>query len=131
MAADKPGKSNARVRARRAVCSLEQLAPGSKIRIEIGSRAVLVCRTEEGAVFAVSDDCPHQGASLAAGSLAGTTVSTAPETYEYGRRGEVIRCPWHQYEFDVTSGESLFGERRNRLKCYEISVENGHVFVHV
>jgi nitrite reductase/ring-hydroxylating ferredoxin subunit len=40
------------------------------------------------AVYAIDDRCPHQGASLGEGVLAGT----------------VVTCPWHGFMVDVTTG---------------------------
>jgi nitrite reductase/ring-hydroxylating ferredoxin subunit len=39
------------------------------------------------------------------------------------REGEVLRCPWHGWEFDITNGHSVFNPHRVRAKSYDVTVE--------
>jgi len=41
----------------------------------------------------------------------------------WGREGEILRCPWHGWEFDITSGRSIFNPHRVRVRIYEVTVE--------
>lgn len=59
------------------------------------------------------------------GSVKGTTLPSAPGEYLYSREGEILRCPWHGWEFDLTSGKSLFDPQRCLVKTYEVAVEAG------
>ena len=45
-------------------------------------------------VYALDHVCPHQGGPLAEGGL----------------DGNVVTCPWHGWQFDVTSGVCTFNE---------------------
>jgi 3-phenylpropionate/trans-cinnamate dioxygenase ferredoxin subunit len=110
------------------VCRVDDVAPGEKRRVLVGRKPIVLCRTASGEFYAVSDNCPHQGASLCNGVLGGTTVSDQPGMYSW-RDGEVLRCPWHAWEFDVTTGRSLCGEDRYRLATYPVSVVEGEVVV--
>jgi 3-phenylpropionate/trans-cinnamate dioxygenase ferredoxin subunit len=38
--------------------------------------------------------------------------------------GRVLRCPWHAWEFDITTGKSLFAPEACRVKSYEVAVES-------
>jgi len=78
-----------------------------------------------GEFFALSDTCPHKGGSLAEGILTGLVQSDGPGDYQHSRAGEIIRCPWHQWEFDIRTGRSWCDPRRLRLMQYEVSVEPG------
>jgi nitrite reductase (NADH) small subunit len=80
--------------------------------------------------FAVSDRCPHMGASMCAGSLGGTLLPSAPHELVYGMHERVIRCPWHGWEFDLESGRSLLEPRRFGLKTYRVTEDDGQVVLH-
>jgi nitrite reductase/ring-hydroxylating ferredoxin subunit len=69
------------------------------------------------------NSCPHQGAPLCRGAITGMTVPGKPGEYVWAREGEILRCPWHGWEFDVTSGRSVCNPHRTRVKTYEVTVE--------
>ncbi len=46
-----------------------------------------------------------------------------PGEYVWAREGEIARCPWHGWEFDITAGRSIFNPHRTRVKTYEVTVE--------
>ena len=50
--------------------------------------------------------CPHQGAPLCRGALLSRLESPAPGEYRLTRQGEMLRCPWHCWEFDIRTGQS-------------------------
>lgn len=79
--------------------------------------------------FAFRDRCPHKGASLCEGRIGGTFVPSAPHEYVFGMDGQVIRCPWHGWEFDLRSGRSLLEPHRG-VKVYPVTVEDDIVFLH-
>lgn len=68
-------------------------------------------------------------APVCKGNVAGTALPSRVYEYEYGREGEILRCPWHAWEFDVTTGRSVWGEDSYRLATYPVTVEDGDVFV--
>jgi 3-phenylpropionate/trans-cinnamate dioxygenase ferredoxin subunit len=49
----------------------------------------------------------------------------APGEYRYSRPGEMLRCPWHGWEFDVRTGRSWFDPARTRVRRFEVAVESG------
>jgi 3-phenylpropionate/trans-cinnamate dioxygenase ferredoxin subunit len=51
--------------------------------------------------------------------------SDGPGSYCYSRPGEIIRCPWHGWEFDVRTGQSWCDPDRVRARRYAVSVEPG------
>ncbi|MFH5182494.1 Rieske (2Fe-2S) protein [Paenibacillus sp. TAB 01] len=77
----------------------------------------------EGTYYAVKNSCPHQLAPLCLGKVTGTTLPSKPGEFLYGREGEIVRCPWHGWEFDLTNGQSLFDPNKCRVKTYEVGVE--------
>ncbi|MCL4545292.1 MAG: Rieske (2Fe-2S) protein [Chloroflexi bacterium] len=76
-----------------------------------------------GSFFALLNRCPHQGAPLYLGKVTGTSLPSAPGEYRWGRDGEIVRCPWHGWEFDLTTGRSIFNPHRVRVRAYQVSIE--------
>ena len=76
-----------------------------------------------GRYHALRNVCPHQGAPLCEGPLTGTALPGPPGTFRYGQEGEILRCPWHGWEFDVTSGRSIFNPHAVRVRSYRVAVE--------
>ena len=98
--------------------------------VDVNGRPVGVISVGED-FYAVSDSCPHMGASMCTGSLSGTFVPAAPHELVYGMEDRVIRCPWHGWEFDLESGRSLLEPKRYGLKTYRVTQEDGQVVLHV
>ena len=97
--------------------------------VEVNGRPVGVISVGE-EFFAISDRCPHMGASMCAGSVSGTFVAAAPQELVYGMDDRVIRCPWHGWEFDLESGRSLLEPDRVGLKTYRVTREGDEVVLH-
>jgi 3-phenylpropionate/trans-cinnamate dioxygenase ferredoxin subunit len=77
-----------------------------------------------GTYYALRNSCPHQGAPLCVGTVTGMTLPSTPGEYLYGREGEIVRCPWHGWEFDITTGKSICDPYRCLVKTYEVTVES-------
>jgi nitrite reductase (NADH) small subunit len=97
--------------------------------VQVDGRPVTVVSVGE-EFYAVSDRCPHMGASMSAGSLSGTLVAGRPHELLYGMEDQVIRCPWHGWEFDLESGRSLLEPRRFGLQTYRVTHQDGVVVLH-
>ncbi len=110
------------------VCRQDELGPGQMRTVPKGRTSVVVICTEKGEYYAVRGVCPHQGGMLGAGQLTSLTVSDVPGTYQFAKHGEVLRCPWHSFDFDVTTGRCV-SDPRLRVKTYPVRVEDGHVVV--
>ena len=50
-------------------------------------------------------------------------MPSKPGEYIWGREGEIVRCPWHGWEFDILTGRSIFNPHKMRVKAYEVTVE--------
>jgi nitrite reductase/ring-hydroxylating ferredoxin subunit len=110
--------------ARHVVAAVGEIAPGDRKLVKVGGRAVVVFNLG-GEFFALGDRCPHKGGSLSQGKLTGLVESSEPGEYRYSRRGEILRCPWHSWEFDVRTGRSWCDPERLRARNYAVSVEKG------
>ena len=107
------------------VARAEEIPPGGSKIIEVAGRSVGVFNVD-GSYFALRNRCPHQGGPLCQGQVSGWVISSAPGEYDYTRRGEIVRCPWHGWEFDIRTGRSYFDPARVRVRRYEVSLEGGH-----
>jgi 3-phenylpropionate/trans-cinnamate dioxygenase ferredoxin subunit len=113
---------------RHVVAKAADIPPGGRKLVRIGEREIVIFNVK-GELFALSNRCPHRGGSLAAGKLTGLVTSSAPGRYDYSRPGEIIRCPWHNWEFDVRTGRSWCDPKRLRLANYAVTVERGATLV--
>jgi len=100
-----------------------ELPPGSRRIVEIGGRSIGVFNVR-GSFYALRNRCPHQGAPLCLGSIGGTAASSAPGEYSWGRDGEILRCPWHGWEFDITTGKSVFNPHQMKVRSYDVTVSH-------
>lgn len=111
---------------RHVVATTAEIPPGARKIVEIDGRSIGIFNVD-GRFYALRNRCPHEGARLCEGVLSGLVASTAPGEYTYQRSGEILRCPWHGWEFDVTTGLSSFDPGRTRVRAYPVSVEDDAV----
>ena len=69
------------------VAAVSDVPPGAGREFVVGGRIVALFNTD-GAYYALDGICPHAGGPIAKGTLCGA----------------VVTCPWHGWQFDVTSG---------------------------
>ncbi len=81
-----------------------------------------------GRYYALPNVCTHQFGPLCEGTVNGTTACNAATGWRYAwvRDGEIVTCPWHGMEFDITTGRCL-ANPRVRLRSYLVTVEDGQV----
>jgi nitrite reductase (NADH) small subunit len=104
------------------VARAKDLPPGSRKLLAVNGTPIGVFNVH-GEYYALRSSCPHQGAPLCQGKVTGTTLASKPFELGYGREGEIIKCPWHGWEFDITSGESVFNPHKVKVRTYEVTVE--------
>lgn len=107
------------------VAASNDIKPGEHKVAVIGKQSIGVFHID-GEYYAISNYCPHQGAELCKGAVGGTNLHSRVYEYEYGRDREIIRCPWHRWEFDIKTGKSLFDDKV-RVRCYHVKEEDGEV----
>ena len=106
------------------VAVASDIPPGGRKLVEVNGRAVVIFNLG-GEFFALNNRCPHRGGSLCQGKQTGLVESDGPGHYRYSRPGEIIRCPWHGWEFDIRTGQSWCDPQRLRTRRYAVSVEKG------
>lgn len=72
---------------------LSELPPGAAAEVVVGQAIVALVRVGE-AVHAIDGVCAHQGGPLGRGAVCGDTLT----------------CPWHGWQYDVTTGEQKLSE---------------------
>src|SRR5215213_1751435 len=110
--------------AKHVVAAVDEIPPGARKRVTVAGRALVVFNLD-GEFFALGDRCPHRGGPLSHGQLTGLLEASEPGQYRYSRRGEIIRCPWHSWEFDIRTGKSWCDPRRLRTRKYAVTVAKG------
>jgi nitrite reductase/ring-hydroxylating ferredoxin subunit len=110
------------------VGTVDEIPPGSRKVIVVNGREIGVFNVN-GEYFAVLNRCPHQGGPLCSGRQTGFLVAPTPGDYQFTRPGEVIRCPWHGWEFDLRTGQSWCEPARVRVRRYDVSVQSGDTLV--
>ena len=48
--------------------------------------------------------------------------------FRYGKEGRILRCPWHEWEYDIATGESVF-DPTVRVKTYPVEIRDDQVIV--
>jgi nitrite reductase/ring-hydroxylating ferredoxin subunit len=108
--------------ARHTVCRVGELPPGERKIVEVGGRSIGVFNVG-GEFYALRNSCPHQAAPLCRGSVKGMAKPGEPGEYVWEREGEILRCPWHGWEFDIKTGGSIYNPHKTRVRSYEVTVE--------
>ena len=105
------------------VCPVAELPAGGRKIVEIAGRSIGVFNLGAGRYCAVRNRCPHRGAPVCEGKLIGLVTADRPYHLTREREGEILRCPWHGWEFDLTTGKSIFMPETWRLNSYPAGVE--------
>lgn len=91
--------------------ALEELQRLGRKVVRKGGKQVLLIASQA-QVFAVANRCPHEGYPLSEGTLGPPCVLT---------------CDWHNWKFDLSSGETLVG--RDPVRAYPVRIEAGDILV--
>ena len=93
------------------VASVGDLAPGSGVELTAAGRVIALFNVG-GEFFALDGVCPHAGGPLGEGVLDGTTVT----------------CPWHGWQFDVTSGKHCLNANIQHAR-FPVKIDGDDIYV--
>ena len=110
------------------VCSLEQLPDDTMRAFQVGGRELVFVRNGE-RIYALRNLCPHQGADLSEGMLSCRRVAAQVGEYRTDKGSQVVRCPWHNWEFDIASGTATHDPQGVRVATYQAYIADGQVYV--
>jgi nitrite reductase/ring-hydroxylating ferredoxin subunit len=71
---------------------VDEVAPGGMKAVELDGREIVICNSQ-GSYYAIARRCGHMNAPLELGTL----------------DGEIVTCPMHCAQFNITSGQALCG----------------------
>ncbi|HTW33372.1 MAG TPA: Rieske (2Fe-2S) protein [Rhizomicrobium sp.] len=83
---------------------------GRRLLKKDGKQILLILSEER--VYAIANRCPHEGYPLSEGT-------EGP--------GAVLTCNWHNWKFDLASGEALIG--RDPVRTYKVEERSGEIYV--
>ncbi len=93
------------------VASRTELPAGSAKLVEAAGRQIALFNAG-GTFYAIDNTCKHRGGPLAEGDLDGTTVT----------------CPWHGWEYDITTGTNL-DDPNVKLGCYPVTLDGDDLLI--
>lgn len=108
---------------------VEDIPPGTRLILPHGQHGIGVFNVN-GTFAALNNYCPHAGAPVCVGKVTGTTRAEGPYELTWEHEGEILRCPWHGWEFWLHNGKAVVGKPR-AIKSYPVRVEDGLVIVDV
>jgi NAD(P)H-dependent nitrite reductase small subunit len=91
----------------------DELAPGQARSVILGGTSVALFNVG-GTFHAIENKCAHRAGPLAEGFVS----------------GNVVFCPWHDWQYDVTSGTCL-NAPGFAVRSFSVSVVDGDVLVEV
>jgi nitrite reductase/ring-hydroxylating ferredoxin subunit len=102
---------------------VSDIPDGGRRLVDIGGRSIGVFNVG-GRFFALRNRCAHQGGPLCQGRVFALLDSERPGEYRYEDGRYLLECPWHGWEFDMSTGQSWFDPARTRVRRYPVSIES-------
>jgi 3-phenylpropionate/trans-cinnamate dioxygenase ferredoxin subunit len=96
------------------VAGATELGPGDFIQVDIGDIFVLVCNVN-GELFAIEDQCTHDGSSMAAGYM----------------EDDQMVCPRHGARFCLRTGDALTPPAYEPVKKFPVRIHGPNIEVEV
>ncbi len=94
------------------IAETSELSPGECKSVEVEGQTIALFNVG-GTFYAIDGTCTHVGGPLGEGTL----------------RGEVVTCPWHGAQFDVTTGAVLRPPAGSDEPCFPVKIEGSDVLV--
>jgi nitrite reductase/ring-hydroxylating ferredoxin subunit len=111
-----------------AVCTVDELPPGTQARVTVEYQAIALFHTFRGELYAVANKCYHMGGPLSEGRVVDDVAGHC-----------AVICPWHSYVIALDTGEAFYhpvGPDPTEWKCkgkrqrvYLAVVHDGKVWV--
>jgi len=91
----------------------DEIPAGSIREFAVEGKTIALANVD-GKFFAINNTCLHRGGPLGTGEL----------------NGKVVTCPWHGWQYDVTSGKLTMNPAVG-VQCYPVEVRGDDIFVEI
>ena len=90
---------------------VSEIPPGVIKELQVAGKPVALANIG-GKFYAISNSCLHRGGPLGQGQL----------------EGNVVTCPWHGWQFDVTTGKAVMNPTAG-VGCFRTEVQGDDVYL--
>ena len=111
-----------------------EIPPGQrKIVVPFRGRAGIGVFNVGGSFYAIRNICPHKHGPLCTGEVSGRVNTDAPPSspgafISLEGQDEIVRCPWHQWPFEIATGRCLVAPEV-RVVTYPVKIRGDDVVV--
>ncbi|GAA1994806.1 Rieske (2Fe-2S) protein [Nakamurella flavida] len=123
-AGNEPAPARAKKPQRYVVGRVEDFPESGRLLVEVNGREIGVFQVD-GEFHAVLNRCPHLGGPLCYGQIVSKVSSPAPGIVNLDRSQTLLTCPYHNWEFDIRTGQSYFDPHGLSARPFPIGVEAG------
>ena len=103
---------------------LDEFPEGGRKIVEVGGRSIGIFRIG-GEFYAINNSCPHMGGPLCLGRVRPWVRSTRPGEFAMDESDATIGCPWHNWQYDLATGQSFVGPSEPAARTYDVGVVVG------
>ena len=97
---------------------------GGRLVVEVADRSIGIFHVD-GEFHALLNRCPHMGGPLCSGHVLPLIESSGWGELRYAPGQPYVVCPWHNWEFDLKTGQSYWDPTRTRARPMPVEVESG------
>ena len=91
---------------RHVVAKVDEIPTGGRKIVTVNGREIGIFNVGDG-FFGVDQPLSASGRAAVPGRDRQPSGGAEPGDYRLTRTGEMLRCPWHCWEFDIRTGQSL------------------------
>ncbi len=96
------------------VAEVGSLEPGKMTQVKLDGQATLLANVD-GNYYAIHNICTHKGCTLSKGRL----------------NGNIVTCPCHGSQFDVTNGHVMHGPAQKPEQAYSVVVQDNDIIIEI
>ncbi|MFC0406842.1 Rieske (2Fe-2S) protein [Roseomonas elaeocarpi] len=106
------------------VARKDDIAEGDRLIVEVAGREIGIYHVN-GAFYALLNRCPHLGGPLCHGQVVTEVTAAVPGEVRGNPDKVYATCPWHNWEFDIRTGQSYWNPKGLRARPFNVALEAG------